>query len=480
MRAAGRSKSLASPLAGFHRTMPQASNSLHGRPGLSSGPEGREVNSGPEGREVNSGLEGREVNSSPGSRARLALLRSGERAAPSAASPLQLAARVARAEEAGWQGWSGMCTLPDTEPGPPAWAMAAPWVLCGLISTSQAYFLYPPAAGSARSLLYDLAWQLPPWLFLAAAAPLVARMARRFPLARDGWGRWLGPHLLANLALAAGHVGVAVATGTLLGEAFFRDHGVVYAFFKTLAKGVQTELFIYWLIVALVHAYDYQRKMREGVLVAARLETALVQAELEALKMQLHPHFLFNTLHAIGTLVRRGDMQGALRMLSGVGDLLRLALEHTGRQLVPLKQELDFLRRYLDIEQIRFGDRLDVRMDVAPEVLDAEVPNLLLQPLVENAIRHGIAPRAAAGRIELRARRCGDTLRIELRDDGIGLPANFRASACAGLGLRNVLARLAQLYPGGHRLEVGAAEGGGVLVVIEVPLALEETLDDAA
>jgi two-component system LytT family sensor kinase len=399
--------------------------------------------------------------------------------APLAAPLPHLAASSGSPDGPRWQGRSDMRRDDSSPPGPPAWAMAAPWVLCGLISASQAYFLWPPA-DSPPSFLYDLAWQLPPWLFLAVAAPLIARVARRYPIGRDTWGRFLAPHLLANVCVAVGHVSVAVATGWLLGEAFFRDNSLAYAFGKMLAKGVQTELFTYWLIVAMVHAYDYHRKAREGALVAAHLETALAQAQLEALKMQLHPHFLFNTLHAIGTLVRKHDMQGALRMLSGVGDLLRLALENTGRPMVPLKQELDFLRRYLDIEQIRFSDRLDVHMDIAPDVLDAQVPNLLLQPIVENAIRHGIAPRAAAGRIEVRAERRMHALHIEVRDDGVGLPPNFCAGGCPGVGLRNVLARLQQLYPRAHYIEVAAGEEGGVVVVIEIQLALEECLHDAA
>lgn len=380
-----------------------------------------------------------------------------------------------------WQGDASMRSSADSSApaSPPGWAMAAPWLLCGLISASQAYFLWPPK-DAPPSFLYDLAWQLPPWLFLALAAPQVARVARRFPIGRETWTRSLPPHLLANFVLAAGHASVVVATGYVLGEVFFVENSVPVAFGKILAKLVQTELFTYWLIVALVHAFDYHRKAREGVLVAARLETALAQAQLEALKMQLHPHFLFNTLNTIGVLVRKHDMQGALRMLSGVGDLLRHALAHTGRQLVPLKQELDFLRRYLEIEQIRFCDRLDVRMNIAPEVLAAQVPNLMLQPLVENAIRHGIAPRAAAGRIEVEARQLAGALTIEVRDDGVGLPPGFDAGACAGVGLRNVQARLRQLYPGAHDFAVRAAPTGGVVVRLQIPRTLEETVDDAA
>lgn len=370
---------------------------------------------------------------------------------------------------------------PDVQPappGPPAWKLAAPWIAFGLISTSQAYFLWPPT--NSPTLVRAMAWQLPPWLYLAATAPLVARMARRCPLARDGWRAALGPHLLANLALAVGYAWVVVAAGWYIGEPYFVDTPPLQSFGKVIAKSVHTELFSYWLTIVLVHAHDYYRKARESELVAARLETALAQARLDALKAQLHPHFLFNTLHAIGTLVRKHDSQGALRMLGGVGDLLRLALDNTGSQLVPLKQELDFLGRYLAIEQVRFHDRLDVRMDIAPDVWNAQVPNLLLQPLVENAIRHGIAPRAAAGRLEIRAERRRDALWLEVRDDGVGLPAGFDCAACTGVGLRNVRGRLRQLYPGAHRLAVAAAEGGGVAVALEIPLALVEAIDDAA
>ncbi|MCY0992750.1 histidine kinase [Nannocystis sp. ILAH1] len=362
-----------------------------------------------------------------------------------------------------------------TSHGPPAWVMAAPWLLCGLISTSQVYFLWPVRVPEP-SFLRDLAWQYPPWLYLAAAAPLVARMARRFPLGRDSWTRHLAPHLLANATLASGYALVVCVAGVLFGDAYYQETPFLFAYGKLLAKGVQLQLFVYWLVVGFVHAYDYHRKARDAELAFCRLETQLAHAQLEALKMQLHPHFLFNTLHAIGVLVRKQDTQGSLQMLSGLADLLRLALDNTGRQMVPLKQELDFLGRYLAIEKVRFCDRLDVRIDVAPEVLDALVPNLILQPLVENAIRHGIAPRAAAGRVVVTASRERGALTLSVRDDGVGLPEAFCVERCGGVGLRNVRARLGQLFPADHRFEVAAAHGGGAAVSLQIPLAFEEPM----
>src|SRR5262249_44283837 len=144
-------------------------------------------------------------------------------------------------------------------------------------------------------------------------------------------------------------------------------------------KNLVGDLVVFGGIVALGQAFEYHRRYREGELAQAQLETKLVQAQIEALKMQLQPHFLFNTLHAIGVMVRKQDMQGAIRMLTGVGDLLRIALENVGRQLVPLKHELDFINRYLEIEQTRFQDRLTVTTEVEPGMLDAPVPNLILQ-----------------------------------------------------------------------------------------------------
>jgi len=209
---------------------------------------------------------------------------------------------------------------------------------------------------------------------------------------------------------------------------------------------------------------------REQELAAAQLETQLVQAQLQALQMQLQPHFLFNTLHAISTLMHR-DVDAAEKMLARLSDLLRLTLENGSTQTVMLKDELEFLKKYLEIEEIRFADRLTIRTAIAPDALDALVPNLILQPIVENAIRHGIAPRAQPGRVEITARRVDGKLRLEVQDDGPGLrPGNGRE----GLGLKNTRERLARLYQGAHRLELESPPEGGVRVTLEIPFRSAE------
>src|SRR5262249_40591374 len=196
---------------------------------------------------------------------------------------------------------------------------------------------------------------------------------------------------------------------------------------------------------------------------ASQLEARLAQAQLQALKMQLHPHFLFNTLHAISALMRK-DVEEADRMITRLSDLLRLTLENVGAQEATLRQELEILGRYLEIEQRRFGDRLQVKMEIEPETLDARAPNLILQPLVENAIRHGIAPRSAPGLIEIRASRAGDKLELQVRDNGVGLPTDHREPIKEGVGLANTRARLEQLYGAAYRFEVNNFYRCGMIV----------------
>jgi LytS/YehU family sensor histidine kinase len=221
----------------------------------------------------------------------------------------------------------------------------------------------------------------------------------------------------------------------------------------------------YWAMIGVGHALDYYGKYRDGELRAAQLEIGLAHARLQLLKSQLQPHFLFNTLNAISALVYT-NAEAADRTVARLGDLLRLALEDFGVQEAPLARELEVLRSYLDIEQTRLGDRLTVCWDVGPDTTDALVPTFLLQPLVENAIHHGVAPRSDPGRIEISVWRRGGLLHLRVRDDGPGLPAG---PISGGVGLANTRARLFHLYGAAQRLEMGNDPRGGCAVQVTLP-----------
>jgi two-component system sensor histidine kinase AlgZ len=199
-----------------------------------------------------------------------------------------------------------------------------------------------------------------------------------------------------------------------------------------------------------------------------KAETLAHQAQLRALRYQLNPHFLFNTLNAISTLVAQNENAAANRMIARLSEFLRLTLESSGAQEVPLAAEIDFMKRYLEIEQVRLGDRLDIHFDIAPETLAIPVPNLILQPLVENAIRHGIAPRESGGRLEIEARCTGGLLQLEVRNDG-PKPGGDLSPLDQGVGLSNTRARLEQLYGAAHRFELRSLETGGLAVAICLP-----------
>jgi two-component system, LytTR family, sensor kinase len=199
-----------------------------------------------------------------------------------------------------------------------------------------------------------------------------------------------------------------------------------------------------------------------------KAEALASQAQLRALRYQLNPHFLFNTLNAISTLVAQQENAAANRMIARLSEFLRLTLDGSNAQEVPLAAELDFVRRYLEIEQVRLGERLEVRFNIEPETMSVLVPSLILQPLVENAIRHSIAPREAGGRLEIEARCTGDLLQLEVRDDGAPLASDLSVLS-QGVGLSNTRARLEQLYGVAHQFELRVVETGGLAVVIGLP-----------
>ena len=329
------------------------------------------------------------------------------------------------------------------------------WTSLGFFSASQVYIRYTYNSDQPTSWRQALSVAMPDWYAWGILSPLIFAFARRFPIAsHKSWRRALA-HLGAGLAFSSLKIMLEfMVLWPMLGLPARTPYLIV----------LQQNLLIYAAIVGMHYAFDYYRQYREHAVKASQLEAQLAQAQLQALRMQLHPHFLFNTLHAVSTLVHK-DAEAADRMIARLSELLRLSLDNLGEQEVPLQRELEFLQRYLEIEQIRFGDRLSVQIDVAPETLEALVPNLILQPLVENAIRHGSAPHAAPGRIEIQAKRENHQLRLGVRDNGGGLP---NASPPEGVGLTNTRARLQQLYGSTAHLKLINAERG-LLVELTIP-----------
>ena len=338
------------------------------------------------------------------------------------------------------------------------------WGLVGLFFSSQLYF-YFLGTPKQLSLPRALAWQMSAVVIFALSTPLVLRLARRYRVDRQSWRRTVPAHLLAGTAISAAWAAFHIVIDTSFAGTYanLKWSNLPRLIFVNLDK----ELLVYWIIVVLSHAVDYYQRYREGELRAS-------QAQLEALKMQLHPHFLFNALHSISALVHT-DPDAADKMIARLGDFLRLTLDSAAAQEVPLRQELEFLNCYLEIERTRFRDRLTTLVDADPQVLDCRVPNLILQPIVENAIRHGVSQRAGHGHVEVRASRRGAALRLEVRDNGRGLPeegadASRGKPGGGGVGLANTRARLQQLYGAAYRFELeNAPAGGGALVTIEFP-----------
>jgi LytS/YehU family sensor histidine kinase len=231
-------------------------------------------------------------------------------------------------------------------------------------------------------------------------------------------------------------------------------------------------LMVYWMIVFINHTYMYYQRFREREVRAAQLESQLAQAQLQALKMQLHPHFLFNTLNAISSLMHM-DVEAADRMMSRLSDLLRLTLDGAGKQMVTLKEEIDYLNHYLEIEKIRFENRLTVRLNIAPETLDAQVPTLILQPLVENAIKHGIAPHTATGCVEVSAQTKNGILQLQVKDNGSGFNKAGKPSFQEGLGISNTRSRLQKLYGTSFEFDISNGATQGAVVAVPFPFELE-------
>jgi two-component system, LytTR family, sensor kinase len=339
----------------------------------------------------------------------------------------------------------------------------AAWTVFGLITANQLYMqselrgLAVPLGHVVRLGLFDA--------YLWAFATLVIFwLARHFPLERGRMLRSSVVHVFSALVLSLARVVVLVELGPYVEWLPERP------FNRQFLVGFHQYLLFYALLLGIAHAVIYHGRYRERERAAERLAAGLTEARLQVLKMQLQPHFLFNTLNAISALIP-AEAKPARRMVARLGDLLRIALEHEETQEVTLREELEFLQPYLEIEQARLEERLTVVMEIAPETLDARVPHLVLQPLVENAIRHGIAPRIEPGRVEISATSESDGrfLHLEVRDNGPGLDRASPARTRKGVGLANIQSRLEQLYDGEHRFALENHPEGGAVVRISLP-----------
>ncbi len=351
------------------------------------------------------------------------------------------------------------------------------WLLIGLEFGSQTLPYFDPEKLQVewRHLLpFDLLL----WGLWALLTPLIVALARYYPIER--WRRISGllVHAVASVLISFVHIAVYASIVRIFVPSFqnpLAKAGGVLPFLFT--AHFHLGIFVYWGILTISLAFQYYSKHKLGELRAAQLEvqsahleSRLAQAQLQALRMQLHPHFLFNTLNSISALLRK-DPDAADEMVGCLGDFLRLTLENSGKQEVKLEEELEFLNRYLEIERIRFQSRLLTQMQIEPQTLAALVPHLVLQPIVENAIRHGIAPNENQGRIEVRAWRTNGKLLLEVQDNGPGLPTRGENGSTVkdGIGLRNTKARLQQLYGAAHRFNVDNVAEGGLRVTLEIP-----------
>jgi two-component system LytT family sensor kinase len=338
--------------------------------------------------------------------------------------------------------------------------------LLGLFFATKFYYGWR-ASGVPTTWTKHLWWQGMEWYCWVALLPGIFWVCRKVDQQNRRW-RIVMLHIPAGILFALLHC-VVLTTGARV-EAWVLETGKTWLDLLTivLRNHFHSDLFTYGVIATVWYAIDYYRKVREHQGAATELEKSLVLARLQALRTQLQPHFLFNTLNSISAL-NHEDPKAANRMIARLSELLRLSLESDGAQEIPLRQELDFLQGYLDIQHIRFGERLTVRVEAESNTLDALVPNLLLQPLVENAICHGIAPFSKPGEVRISARRDQQTLHLKITDSGPGIASEKIAELGRGVGLANTRDRLQQLYGSAHRFDLMNGNGPGLTVDVSIP-----------
>jgi two-component system LytT family sensor kinase len=362
------------------------------------------------------------------------------------------------------------------------------WTLVALAASGSIYELWR-SRGYPMTLASVLGLEFSQILTYAPLTPLTFSLAIRLPIQRGNWARRSLLHLLFALTFSVAHTTLRWVTPYAAWDA--RLGGFVSGIWNSQAHAfaikwqIFENLFLtnvvdditgtYLPIVLVAHALSYYRRFRDRELHSTKLEMQLAKSRLNTLKSHLQPHFLFNTLHSISALMLT-DVRAADKMMARLSDLLRMSLENSEIQMTCLSREMEFVAGYLEIEKIRFEERLNIVLDIAPETLDAQVPSLLLQPLVENAIRHGIARRSSGGDIWITAGRDGQDLELRVKDNGPGLVKAADALTGTGLGLRTTRERLQTLYGSNQSFEIHAAHNQGVEVCVRIPFQIEPRL----
>jgi two-component system LytT family sensor kinase len=345
--------------------------------------------------------------------------------------------------------------------------IGAMWIAGALFEAGQSVLFMRAIGRQHAGLIFGT--ELASWLPWALATPLVIGLARRYEVIRS-----------TTIQTAAVHF-AAFAIISLLAEAWFAvlqvlfnpwDYAQQPTFMETLRTSlifqVLTYLIVYALILTVTYVMDARERIARQVTETARLSEELSKSQLAALRQQIEPHFMFNTLHSITGLVRDHKNDAAVGMIVGLSEFLRRALQDSHRSQVTLAEEVEYLQRYLDIQKVRFGERLQISMDIPEELLSAQVPNLLLQPLVENAIKHGIARRAAGGTVRIKGACHDGGLCLSIYNDGPDSPTDWPATR-TGVGINNLRTRLQILHGEKSELQLRHAGGGAVEVVVRLP-----------
>ncbi len=349
---------------------------------------------------------------------------------------------------------------------PPIWLLISlAWIGPAILAVFQRYM-----QGRLRdsSITWrDIVWEGADWLFYAVLTPGVFALSRSFPLSRGALSRHLPLHLVSSVAFCAAWAVGGVLMSLLLRGTHPYGNNTIEWFLISLPFGVP----VYFAVLGVEHAARYFVEARERETVAARLEAQLADARLGALRMQFQPHFLLNSLNAVSVIVRDRDTVTATRILDHLGAMLRRVMRSDRPPEVPLSEELEFVRQYLAVEEIRFPDRLRPAFDVDESLMDALVPEFILQPLVENAIRHGLSRRMEATLLRIQARRENESVILSVTDDGPG-PSSAIESSGAGVGLTNTRERLRTMYGNAANLTLASTPRGGAVAEIRLPLKL--------